>query len=49
MFGAAVSVAPLSLSQRNQRNGDAVNAAVEASQTGAPASAPLSRNVRPIS
>ena len=36
MFGAAVSVIPLSLSQRSQRNGDAVNAEVGASQTGDP-------------
>ena len=49
MFGAAVSEAPLSLSQRSQRNGDAVNADVGASHIGAPVSAPLSRNVRPMS
>jgi len=49
MFGAAVSDIPLSLSQRSQRNGDAVNAEVGASQTGVIPSAPLSRNVSPMS
>ena len=49
MFGAAVSDMPLSLSHRNQRNGDAVNAEVGASQTGVSANAPLSRNVSPMS
>src|SRR5882757_6954018 len=49
MFGAAVIVAPLSLSHLSQRNGEAANAAVGASQSGDPVSAPLSRKVRPIS
>jgi hypothetical protein len=49
MFGAAVIVAPLSLSHRSHRNGDAAKAAVGANQNGLPDSAPLSRKVRPMS
>ncbi|CKS43274.1 Uncharacterised protein [Mycobacterium tuberculosis] len=42
-------VAPLSESQLNQRNGDAVNAVVGANQSGAPASAAESTKASPMS
>jgi hypothetical protein len=48
-FGPAVTVASLSESHLNQRNGDAAKAVAGASQNGAPDTAPLNSNAKPMS